>query len=63
MNADRARAFDNYASKFNAEQCDRNIQRILGVLQKNKMKNSDREMWLEDLNGWIRHYRMRVVDA
>jgi hypothetical protein len=63
MNADRQRAFDNYASKFDADQCDANIQRILQALQTNKsMKPSDRELWLEDLNGWIRHYRERTFN-
>lgn len=63
MNADRQRAFDNYASKFDADQCDANIKRILQALQTNKsMKPSERELWLEDLNGWIRHYRERIFD-
>lgn len=61
MDKDRQRAFDNLASKYDAAECDFVIKRILHELQTNlTMKPSDRELWLEDLSGWIRHYRERV---
>ena len=61
MNANRIEAFDNFARKHDAYECDIKIQRILEELQTNlTMKPSDRELWLEDLAGWIRHYRERV---
>lgn len=64
MNADRERAFDNFAKYCTAEECDGYIKEILGRLQNDReMKPSDRELWLEDLNQWIRHYRMRITGA
>ena len=64
MNPDRERAFDNFAKHCDADECDRYIKEILAKLQNDRqMKPSDRDLWLEDLDQWIRHYRMRVVSA
>ncbi len=61
MNKDRQIAFDNFAAKRDAYECDLKIKQITAELQNNvHMSPSDRELWLEDLNGWIRHYRERV---
>ena len=61
MDKDRQRAFDNYASKQTAEECNEMIKAILAKLQNEKaMSGSQRELWLEDLAQWIHHYRQRV---
>ena len=56
MNADRKRAFDNYAGKLTAAEIDSNIKAVLGKLEQQRyMPNSERELWLEDLGGWVEH--------
>ncbi len=61
MNEARQRAFDNFAKHETAEQCDKYIHEILDKLKNDRtMTPSQREVWLEDLAGWIRHYRMKI---
>ena len=62
MNADRKRAFDNYASKLTAAEIDSNIKDVLSRLEEHhEMSSQCRTLWLEDLGGWVEHYRMAVM--
>lgn len=61
MNADRAIAFDNFANKATAEECDHYIDAIMSRLAQKDITREDRELWLEDLERWIMFYRMKIV--
>ena len=61
MNDDRARAFDNFASKCTVEEINDYIQATMDKLSDKTLARSDRELWLEDLERWIMQYRMAVA--
>lgn len=61
MDADRAVAFDNFANKSTAEECNHYIDVIMGRLAQKDITREDRELWLEDLERWIMFYRMKIV--
>jgi len=55
-------AFDNYASKATIDECNDAIENLLTILKTDEsLKPSQRERWLEDLAGWIRHYRLKTM--
>jgi len=62
MNEDRARAFDNLASKCTVEEINGYIQATMDTLADKTLARSDRELWLLDLERWITHYRMAVAN-
>jgi hypothetical protein len=62
MNEDRARAFDNLASRCTVEEINGYIQATMDTLADKTLSRSDRELWLEDLERWITHYRMAVAN-
>ena len=59
--AEKTKAFDKFASHFSADECETKIDEILATLKGQcGLKPSLREELLDDLSGWIRHYRIKT---
>ena len=61
MNEARARAFDNMAAQCTAEEINDYIKATMDKLGGGPMPCSERELWLEDLERWVMHYRTAVM--
>ena len=63
MNAERVEAFDKFASKQSAHECNRWIEELMTIhTEVRGLKPSQREELLDDLSGWIRHYRIKTFN-
>ena len=63
MNAERTKAFDKFASNHTADQCEDMMDAVLNVLKTERgLKPSRREELLEELSGWVRHYRIKTYN-
>ena len=63
MNAERTKAFDKFASHFDAGECEDKIGTVLEILKTERgLKPSRREELLDDLSGWVRHYRINTFN-
>jgi len=61
MNAERAEAFDKFASNHSIEECEDMIDDVLNILKTERgLKPSRCEELLEELSGWVRHYRIKT---
>ena len=61
MNAERTKAFDKFASHFDAGECEGKIDTVLDILKTERgLKPSRREELLDELSGWVRHYRIKT---
>lgn len=63
MNAERTEAFDKFARTHTAEECESQIDRILDTLKGEVgIKPSLREELLDEMSGWVRHYRIKTFN-
>jgi len=61
MNAERTKAFDKFARHFDADECEQKIEQVLDILKTERgLKPSRREELLDELSGWIQHYRIKT---
>jgi len=63
MNKQRTEAFDKFASQQSIDECERWIDDLVEILKTERgLKPSRREEVLEELAGWIRHYRIKTFN-
>lgn len=61
--AEKTKAFDKFASHFSADECERKIEQVLDLLKTERgLKPSRREELLDEMSGWVRHYRINTFN-